>query len=207
MDPKTFVKLKRLSNRDDEPIEDIMKRSAAKLGDLRTEGTFELRVQGEGDTNEATSYSMRFTPAGTTLLPGRVQDPTLVTSVTHEAFRKIVYGSYSPLQAYLDGTLKLQGDAQLGRQIMRTLAGSGTTDGVCPVLYFAGYSPVGGGGSLTLRGAFFTPGGTIDIGYNFGGGGVFGGPLRQITADKAGKFDVTEGGIPCGEIPARQAWE
>lgn len=67
-----------------------------------------------------------------------------------------------------------------------------------PILEFKRYSPVGGG-SLTVHGTFFTPGGTVDIGYDFGGG-FFDSFLIKVKADEAGGFDVTQDSIPCGEI-------
>ncbi len=197
MDPESFVKLNKLTTSDDEPLEDIVQRIVSELGGLRARGTFELRVLGEGDTNEVNSFSMRFTPAGTTSLTERVKKPTFVAISTHEAFRTMVQGSYSPLQAYLDGPLKLQGNVQLGRQIIQHLAGLGTETRVCPVLFYESYSPVDNGGSLTLRGDFFTDGGTVEIVYNYGGSIIL---EQTVTADGSGNFTVTETGLPCGDM-------
>jgi hypothetical protein len=121
-----------------------------------------------------------------------------VAIITSEAFYRVTDGSYSPVQAYLDGKLKLLGNVNVGKRLIAHLAGSGTTAGVCPTLINESWkidSP--GIGSLTFTGEFFTAHGTVEVVYDWGGGFY----QRIVTADASGKFTLTEGSLFCGDIP------
>jgi hypothetical protein len=208
MKPASLVKLKKLTTSDDEPIADIMNRVVSKLGSdatrhprthrwVQTPATFELRLPSNAGKTEVTTFTTEMTSTGATLLTERVPDPTLVAIMSTETFRGIVQGATSPRQALLDGSLKLQGNVQLARDIIRPLAGSGPAVGACPpYLVFDSYSPVADGGTLTLSGRFFTSGGTVSILYDYGGNSV----EQEVTADVTGNFDATQAGLPCGEI-------
>ena len=143
---------------------------------------------------------MRLTPSGSTLHAGKAKSPTLVAITTHDAFHHMAEGYCSPVHDYLDGKLRLQGNVDLGRQIIQHLAGSGTQDTGCisPRLQNESYNPEGPfGGSLTLSGCGFTRGGTVVIVYNWGGG-----QYEQIaTADAEGLFAVTRTVSPAKDIP------
>ncbi len=197
MGAESYIKIRKLTAQDGEPIEDILQRGADELRGLGEKATVELRLIGGAGPNAKSIYSMQLTPAGTFLHTESFTNPTLVVITTPEAFHDIAEGSYSPLQAYLDGKLKLQGNAGLGRQIIQHLAGSGTQAAVCPFLTDESWRLDSlGRGSLTVSGQFFTPGGTVDIHYDWGGG-----LYRKITtADSHGSFTVTEGSLPCGDI-------
>lgn len=51
----------------------------------------------------------------------RRSDLELVTAL--ETGQRMAEGSYSPVQAFLDGKLRVRGDVSLGRRILRHLAG------------------------------------------------------------------------------------
>jgi putative sterol carrier protein len=199
MSAESYVKLRRLSSQEGEPIEKILQRATDELRGLREKASIQLRLVGSGSTG-AQIYSIRLTPTGAHLHADTVTNPTLVVIATTEAFYRMVEGSYSPLQAYLDGKMKLQGNVELGRRVIQHLAGSGTQVAVCPVLINESWKLDGPGyGSLTVSGEFFTPGGTVDIVYDWGGGLY----RRIITADANGNFTVTEPNLYCGDIPGR----
>lgn len=125
---------------------------------------------------------MRLTPAGVFLQTESVVKPTLVVITTSEAFHRMAEGSYSPVEAYLCGAMTLLGNVELARKIIVHLAGSGAQTNVCPVGPNAPIKifptlineswALGGGigvGSLTVSGEFFTPGGTVNIHYDWEG--------------------------------------
>ena len=198
MGAESYIKIRKLTAQEGEPIEDILQRGADELGGLGEKATVELRLIGGTGPNAKRIYSMQLTPAGTFLHTESFTNPTLVVITTPEAFHDIAEGSYSPLQAYLDGKLKLQGNAELGRRIIQHLRGSGTLAAVCPFLTDESWRLDRlGVGSLTVSGRLFTPGGTVDIVYDWGGGLY----RRITTADSGGSFTVTEGGLSCGDIP------
>jgi hypothetical protein len=198
MRTESFIKLRKLTVSDDEPIEDIVKRGAEEFRGMSGGATVELRLIDADGTKARTSFSVQLTPAGPTVVPRSVQTPEFVAITTPEAFRRMADGSYSPFQAHLDGNLKVHGNAELGRQIVRHLAGSGTQGATCnPILYDPSYNPVGpDGGSLTLSGCCFTPGGDVVLYYNFGSGEY----ESVVAADSNGQFTWLQPGIFCGPL-------
>jgi hypothetical protein len=202
MSTESYVKLRKLTKQDGEPIEDILRRGVDQLRGLGEKATIHLRLIRGGSTSGGSTvarsiYSLGLTPAGAFLQTESVAKPTLVVITTSEAFQAMVEGSYSPVEAYLSGAMMLLGNVDLGKKIILHLAGSGTQAGVCPMLINESWAPNGlGGGSLTVSGEFFTRGGTVDIHYDWGGGFY----RRIIVADSNGDFTVTEG-LPCGDIP------
>src|SRR5262249_14209983 len=152
--PRALVKFRNLTSGSHEPVQHIIRRIASELSGLDTKGTVEIQLVGE---DSQSSYFLRVTPSGVTLLDEPIKDPTLVVSMPTDLFRSIAQGTHSPQQAYLDGMLKLRGDVEVVRQIVRRLAATRPTQSVCPILLFEGYDPVRGGGSLKLNGTGFTP--------------------------------------------------
>jgi putative sterol carrier protein len=197
---ESFIKLRKLTVRDDEPIEDIVKRGADELRKVGATATVEIRLIDARGTKARTSFTVEHTPAGTSVHPRSAQKPDFVVITTHEAFRRMAGGTYSPFQAFLNGDLKVHGNAEIGRQIVRHLSPAGGGGSTCnPMLYNESYNPAGpDGGSLTLSGCCFTPNGTVLLNYDFGSG-AFESP---ISADANGQFlNFLQPGIGCGDIP------
>lgn len=200
MSNESFIKLRKLTTRDDEPIEAILERGVSYLQGLKEKATLQLRISGVGDKRGSSTHFILLTPSGSSLQTGAVADtkPTLVAIINSEAFYRVAEGSYSPVQAYLDGKLKLLGNVNVGKRLITHLAGSGTTAGVCPILTNESWKIDGPGfGSLTFTGEFFTHNGTVEIVYDWGGGFY----QRIVTADSNGTFTITEGNLFCGDIP------
>jgi putative sterol carrier protein len=210
MSAESYVYLRKLTTQDGEPIEDILQRGAEQLHGLVEKGILQFRL-----TDTRSTYSILLTSSGAFVHTEHVTKPTLVVITTSDAFFDIAKGSYSPVQAYLDGKVRILGDVDLGRRVILHLAGSGTQ--VAPCLTAREEAPIPaapivtpwlateswkldgpGFGSLTLTGRFFTPFGTVEIEYDWGGGFY-----RQIAdADSSGSFTVTET-LYCGDIPGR----
>ncbi len=205
MSADSYIKFRKLTMQDGEPIEDILQRGADELRGLGEKASVELRLIGGADTIAKSIYSMLLTPAGASLHRERFTNPTLVVIMTSSVFHDIADGSYSPLQAYLDGKLKLQGNVELGRRIIQHLRASGTLSVACPHLTEVAWQldPVPPGfepviGSLTLSGNNFTFGGTVEIVYDYGSG-----RYQQITtANSVGSFTVTQDALYCGDNAA-----
>jgi hypothetical protein len=82
-------------------------------------------------------------------------------------------GSYAPVQAFLDGKLRLGGNVDLGRRIIGHLGSTGNQAFVVPTLGDGTYQldrPGAQFGSLTLTGCIFTPHGTVKLVNDYGGG-------------------------------------
>ena len=198
---ESYIKIQKLTAQDGEPIEDILQRGVDELHGLGEKATLELRLIGAADSNAKSVYSMQFTPEGASLHTERLTNPTLVVITTLSAFHDIAEGSYSPLQAYLDGKLKLQGNVELGRRITQHLKASGTQTACasCPCLTFVSWQlDEPQSGSLILSGSFFTPSGTVEIVYDYGSDQ----DQRLVVADpgdwpQGGAFAVTQPYLPC----------
>jgi putative sterol carrier protein len=195
MSAESYVYLRNLTTRDGEPIEDILKRGAEQLHDLGEQGIFQFRL-----TDTRSTYSILLTSSGAFVLNKHVTRPTLAVITTSETLYNIANGSYSPVQAYLDGKIRILGNVELGRRITLHLAGSGTEVRVCPWLVVDSYTlePNGYYGIVTVTGRFFTPGGTVEMEYNWYGvprAGEFDYPV----ADSSGSFTDSTA-IACGLV-------
>ena len=206
MSVQSFNMLRRLTGRDGETIEDILQRVVEELRGLKEEATVELRVIRK--TGARSIYSVRLTQAGAVLQTERATDPKLVVITNARTFHGMADESISPEQAYLDGKLKFQGNSALARRIIRQLGGSGE-EIVCPDVVVTchlineSYDPAGpDGGSVTVTGSNFTPGGHVAIVYTWGGGDNWGGGQIEAstTACSTGAFTYTAIGIQCGDI-------
>jgi hypothetical protein len=199
--PESFVKLKKLTTRDGEPIETILERGVSMLKGLKEKATLEIRVRGTKGETKAVTHTVVLTGSGASLRKGSIDGskPTLAAILPADAFYQIADGSYSPVQAYLDGNLKLIGNVDVGRRMILHLGGPGTVAQVCPFLVRESWNfdPQQQVGTLTFTGNFFTPGGTVEILYDWGGGFF----QRIAVADSRGSFTLSEGGIYCGDIP------
>jgi len=112
---ESYVTLRNLTVEANEPIERIVKRAAKQLHRLGDTGILQLRlIQPRGETDQTACFSISLSPAGAVLLEEvgmsrRSTDrPTLAILTTTDSFRRIAEGSYSPVQAYLDGRLHLR---------------------------------------------------------------------------------------------------
>ena len=119
---------------------------------------------------------------------------------TAESFRRIAEGSYSPVQAYLDGKIHLHGDVDLAKRVILHLAISGDQVDVCPNLLEDRWQPDGNGftGSLTFSGLGFTHGGAVVIHYDLAGASYP--PTRVNASVNGGFFQVRADLMPCGNF-------
>ena len=203
MGAESYIKLRNLTVQPGEPVKQILERSLGLLSGLNEKAVFHLRVSGV-PAGEPTAYSVVLTPSGCSLQTQRFSKPTLAVILAYDSFARIADGSYSPVQAYLDGKLKLAGDVGLGRRIITHLAGPRTQTAdfcqQCPCLYNESWQTIDewtGQGQITFSGKFFTPNGQVFIVYNQGGAGSY---PQIVVADAEGLFTTTQGEIYCGDF-------
>ena len=155
-----YVMLRKLTVQEGEPIDGILQRACNELRGLGEKALLQLRLIGTGSTDAGGNYSARLTPAGTFAHADSTTRPTLAIITTTDVFRRLANGTYSPVQAYLDGDLRLHGNVDVAKRMLLHLAGSGTQVTVCPLLTNESWRLDGPGiGSLTVTGKFFTPSG------------------------------------------------
>ncbi|MBV8378470.1 MAG: SCP2 sterol-binding domain-containing protein [Verrucomicrobia bacterium] len=117
MSTESYVHLRKLTARENEPIEDILQRGAEHLCGLGEKATVQFRFKDSGS-----SYSILLTPSGAFVHPKHIKKPTLVVITNSKEFYQMAEGSYSPLQAYFDGKMRILGNVELGRQIIKHLS-------------------------------------------------------------------------------------
>lgn len=197
MGEDSYVKLRNLTIREGEPVKEIIERNLDQLRGLKQKATVQLRITGvEKGTPER--YSVALTPSGASLQTEHFTKPTLAVILSQDTFSRIASGSYSPVQAYVDGTLRLIGNVEIGKAIIVHLTGSGTQTNVCPTLYGESWQLDGPGyGHITFSGEFFTDNGTVEIVYDWGGGFY----QQIVVANSTGSFTTAQNNLYCGDIP------
>ena len=195
MNSQSFVRIYKLTVTGNESIEDILHKGAAQLKGLNVKALVHFRIVSDDVGSGREVYWASLTPSGAVLKKEGLGKPSLVVITTPGTLRRIADGSYSPVQAYLDGKMELIGNIDIAKQIVLHLKAFGDTVDVCSTIQLDGYDS--GNEDLTISGQFFTPGGQVVLNYNWGGGFY-----QQVTvANSNGSFAVTEPGIPCGDIP------
>jgi putative sterol carrier protein len=125
MSDKSHPKLLKLTEKDGETVEKIVKKALPHFGGMKEKATIQLRVLPVGNAHGKAVYSIGLTPSGAFLHKHNAIKPTLVVIMTSEAFHGMAEGSYSPVQAYHDGKLELHGNVDLARNIVTHLSRSG----------------------------------------------------------------------------------
>src|SRR5208337_5546135 len=102
MSVQSFIMLGRLTERDGETIEDILRRVVDKLRGLEVEeeATVELRLIRDRIAGGRSIYSVQLTRTGAVLQTKRATGPKLVLITNAKTFLDLVKSEYSPVQAY-----------------------------------------------------------------------------------------------------------
>jgi len=132
MGAESYVMLKPFTANGGEAVGDILKRVVAHLIGIPEKAVIEIRVH-HGVARERIVYSVHLRGSDAVLRTERAERPSLVVIVGADALRRIAEGLYSPVQAYLDGKMKLGGDIALGKRVILHLASSGSHVDACPV--------------------------------------------------------------------------
>ena len=135
MTAASYAKLRDLTVEAGEPIEHIVEHAAHALQGLGEAAVFQLRlISGGEESGRWAAFSIMLSSDGAVVLDAGADARADLTVLTRtDCFRRIANGSYSPVQAYLDGELHLHGDVGLGKRIVRRLAGAGDPLNFCPV--------------------------------------------------------------------------
>ena len=197
MSEESYIRLRDLGMKAGESVKDVIQRNLSQLRGLNEKAVVQLRITGL-DKQTPERYSIALTPSGASLQTQDFPKPTLAAILSSDTFTRIANGSYSPVQAYVDGKLKLIGNVDVGKRLIRHMAGSGTTAGVCPTLFNESWHLDGiGYGHITFSGEFFSHNGTVQISYDWGGGFY----EQIVVADGSGQFTTTQNNLFCGDIP------
>ncbi len=119
----TYARLRSLTETPEDALGGVFKQVAAELPD--SAGTVQFRVVGDG---EARYWSAS---AGSEARAAKADDPALEIVATGETYRRMADGSYSPLEAFLDGKMRVRGDVDLGKRLVRKLSQPGGIVDIC----------------------------------------------------------------------------
>jgi len=127
MGAEPYANLRKLSAREGEPLEDILKTAATQLENFGEEAIVQVRLRATTSTGESWgAYSLRISPKDRVVQSETVDTPDLEIITTRDVFDRLAGGSYSPVQAFRDGNMRVRGDIELGKRLLAHLAGSGT---------------------------------------------------------------------------------
>jgi SCP-2 sterol transfer family len=169
MSAATYVKLRKLAAVVNEETNDIVQHAIDQLGGMQEKAVIQLRLIGTEETAPPTIYTVQVSPARVFLTDNTVAKPTLAIITTLDVFRRMADADYSPISAYQDGKLRLRGDVGLARRMLRKLAEPSIEEApfpCLPTLQNESYQDE----ALTFSGIYFTPGGEVEIVYDWGGG-------------------------------------
>jgi putative sterol carrier protein len=99
-------------------LNEIIHHGLARLHGLHETATVQLLIS---EQQRVHSYLVALTLSGAFLEDEPLTEPTLRATIGFDSFLRIADGSYSPLQAYLDGQLELKGDLELAERIAAKL--------------------------------------------------------------------------------------
>jgi putative sterol carrier protein len=123
-----YAKLKRLV----EPGEKDLDTAFARLAEM---------LQSSGEVAEAQfdivrgrsrqQWTLALEPKGAVASSRAARRPDLRVMVTADTARQILDGELSPLDAFLSGNLRIRGDTELAKRLLKRVAGRGETDICC----------------------------------------------------------------------------
>lgn len=121
----SYMKTRDLSGGGKRDLRGVMGQIAKQLGKFE-DAHFQVRVHGKAGW---TTGAVRLRAAGSEADAELVNLPDLEIITDEKTWSEISKGAYSPLKAFLDGKLRVRGNADLGRRILKKLgSGAGETD-------------------------------------------------------------------------------
>jgi putative sterol carrier protein len=97
------------------------------LQDSGEKGSIQFRII---DVDRQRHWHLILTPKSSKLVPDSTRSPSLEIVTRSETWMAIAAGSLSPLEAFLQGSMRVRGDVELGKRLLAKLAG---TEGVIDI--------------------------------------------------------------------------
>lgn len=128
-----YARLRSLVTATDEPtdqaIQAVLDQAADRLSDFDESAVVQVRLVPARGAPRA--WSMRTGGDQRRAEAGRAERPDLEVVTSAETLQRVADGSYSPIQAFIDGRLRVRGDAELGKRVVRHLGGPDGDVDVC----------------------------------------------------------------------------
>ncbi|MCA1675343.1 MAG: SCP2 sterol-binding domain-containing protein [Actinobacteria bacterium] len=119
----TYALVRSLTDGQGSDVDLTVERLATAVSDAGDRGSMQLSLGAdeEGSERSVWTLSLDEATAKRSTTGSVASDITLLTAP--ETFQRMAEGSYSPVQAFLDGKLRVRGDMDLAKRILRHLAG------------------------------------------------------------------------------------
>ncbi|HYL45062.1 MAG TPA: SCP2 sterol-binding domain-containing protein [Ktedonobacteraceae bacterium] len=124
----SYVKLRSLTERREQNLGDTFQRMAEHLGKTGEHALLQIRIL-SGDKH--LYWCLELDEHGTKVRAEKVDHPDFEIVTRAETWWQIAEGSLSPLEAFTQNKMKVRGDAQLGKRILRQLAASEGIIDIC----------------------------------------------------------------------------
>jgi putative sterol carrier protein len=125
---KRFATLKPLTRRHREDVGDALREMASLASKSAERGRIQLRlVRGE----QSSVWTIELGGRAGKVTERASGKPNLELVTRDETWAQIAEGALSPLEAFLTGNLRIRGDAELGKRLVRHLAGDDGETEVC----------------------------------------------------------------------------
>jgi hypothetical protein len=137
---RRFARLKPLAQRRPDDAGEALRSLARQLVDTPERGRIQLRLVGRSESECQTwdvelgsrrskTAKLPRSPKSSRRSPGKLPDLEIVTRA--QTWDRIADGSLSPLEAFLGGQLRLRGDSELAKRIVRHLAADDGEVDIC----------------------------------------------------------------------------
>ncbi len=123
-----YAKLKRLVDPAETDLDEAFTRLSEMLQSSRevAEAQFDI-VQGR----TRKQWTLSLEAKGASVSSKAARRPDLRVMVTGDVARRILEGELSPIDAFLSGNLRIRGDTDLAKRLLKRVAGRGETDICC----------------------------------------------------------------------------
>jgi putative sterol carrier protein len=125
---REFVVLRRLAEPSAGQLDSTFNKLAEFLADAGEKGDLLFRLVGDGPRQYSVSLGKDKPTVGR-----KADHPALEVVVTAQVWQQIAAAEISPLTALIEGKLRVRGDLELGKRLLRHLAGSEGRVEICEV--------------------------------------------------------------------------
>jgi putative sterol carrier protein len=124
----TYATFRTLTGPQEQDLADTFQQMAAQLSDSGESAQVQFRIL---DGDERRYYCLSLDRYGCKASSDRAEEPALEVVTRSETWRQIAAGSLSPLDAFIQGKMRIRGDVELGKRLLRQLAGSEGQVDIC----------------------------------------------------------------------------
>lgn len=123
-----YVTIRSLTQHSENDIDQSFERLVEQLNNTGESALIQFRVLSEG---KRAFKGLKLTKQGCRMSNQEYDKPNLEVIMSSDTWMKIASGSYSPLEAFIQGKMRIRGDEALGKRILQRLASSDGKIDIC----------------------------------------------------------------------------